>query len=85
MQSGGDMESSVGRPSHELKGFTKVYLEPRQEEVVELTLHKDSFGFYDVDSHGFVVEAGEFEIQVAASSRDIRLKDKVYIDKEYRY
>ncbi len=80
-----DKEASVSRPVHELKGFDKVYLEPGHEKMVEVILNKDSFGFFDEDGSSFLVEPGEFEIQLASSSRDIRLKELIKIDKEYRY
>jgi beta-glucosidase len=80
-----DKEASVPRPIHELKGFTKVFLEPGEEQTVELSLYKDSFGFYDVEKHCFVAEAGDFEIQVGSSSRDIRLSETVKLNREYRY
>lgn len=80
-----DPVSSVPRPVHELKGFEKVYLKPSEEKTVTVCLHKDSFGFYDADRHCFVVEPGKFEIQVGASSRDIRLKENIYLNREYTY
>lgn len=76
-----DKYSSVQRPIHELKGFTKVYLGPGEEETVNISLNKDSFSFYDVESHSLVVEAGEFEIQLGSSSRDIRLTFIIDLDK----
>lgn len=80
-----DPESSVPRPIHELKGFTKVYLDPNEEQTVTICLRKDSFGFYNVDEHCFVVEPGEFEIQVGSSSRDIRLKETIHMNGKYMY
>lgn len=80
-----DPISSLPRPIHELKEFTKVYLEPGMEQVISLKLCKDSFGFYNIDEHSFVVEPGEFEIQIGASSRDIRLKETINIKKKYTY
>lgn len=74
-----DLEASVQRPIHELKGFTKVYLAPGEEQIVNIILHKDSFSFYDVESHSFVVEPGEFEIQLCSSSRDIKMTDIIGI------
>ncbi|TAH72914.1 MAG: glycosyl hydrolase [Anaerolineaceae bacterium] len=74
-----DKEASVQRPIHELKDFTKVYLKPGEEETVNIILNKNSFSFFDVESHSFVVEAGEFEIQIGSSSRDIRLKETISV------
>ncbi|NLJ95692.1 MAG: glycosyl hydrolase [Clostridiales bacterium] len=78
-------EASIPRPIHELKGFDKLYLEPNEEKIVEICLHKDSFGFYDEDGCSFLVEPGEYEIQVGSSSRDIRLTENIKLNKKYRY
>lgn len=80
-----DPESSVPRPIHELKEFTKVYLEPMEEKTVTIYLGKEAFGFYDVNKHCFVVEPGEFEIKVGSSSRDIRLKETIHMHRKYLY
>ena len=80
-----DKEASVVRPAHELKVFTKVYLEPGKEQVVDIKLNKNSFGFFDENKHSFVVEPGDFIIQVGSSSRDIRLSETIRLNKEYKY
>ncbi len=66
-----DNESSVYRPEIELKGFTKVYLEPNETKTVSIELDADSFKFYDVNTHGWITEAGDFEIRVGNSSDNI--------------
>lgn len=68
-----DPESSVFRPAKELKGFSKVDLQPNEVTTVSVELDRRAFAFYDVEQHDWVVEAGEFEILVGASSQDIRL------------
>jgi beta-glucosidase len=68
-----DMETSVYRPEQELKAFTKVWLNPGEQQTVDLTLDKDAFAFYDVGHKTWIVEPGDFEIRVGASSRDVRL------------
>ena len=37
-----DMKSSLPRPVQELKGFTKLYLYPNEEETFTITLNKES-------------------------------------------
>jgi beta-glucosidase len=69
-----DVESTWFRPKKELKGFTKVELQPGEEKEVSVELGPRAFAYYDTGSKGWVVETGEFEIVVGASSRDIRLK-----------
>jgi beta-glucosidase len=67
-----DKESSVERPLRELKGFTKVWLAPGEQKMIEIDLNVKDLAFYDDQARQWVVEPGEFEIQVGASSRDIR-------------
>ncbi len=68
-----DVESSVYRPEQELRAFAKVRLAPGETRQVDLTLGDDAFAVYDAAAGAWVVEAGDFEIRVGASSRDIRL------------
>ena len=66
-----DMQASVSRPHHELKAFAKVWLDPGESEDVTLELDRRSFAFWDVTTHDWTVEPGEFELRIGTSSRDI--------------
>lgn len=68
-----DLVSSVTRPVKELKGFRKVFLSPGETATVELNITAESLAFYNVDMK-YVVEPGNFEIMVGASSRDADLQ-----------
>ncbi|MFL7867620.1 MAG: beta-glucosidase [Anaerolineales bacterium] len=68
-----DVESTPFRPEKELKGFAKVDLKPGEECEVSIELDRRAFAFYDVEQRDWLVEAGEFDILVGASSQDIRL------------
>lgn len=74
-----DCERSLYRPFHELQGFEKVRLEPNESKVVRITLDQMAFRVYDVGIRTWIVEPGNFEIQVGASSRDIRLKGVIQL------
>jgi len=69
-----DKVSSLPRPPKELKGFTKVALEPGETKTVSFTLDERALSFYDPERGGWVAEPGEFEVLVGNSSRDIRGK-----------
>ena len=64
---------SVTRPVKELKGFSKVALEPGAATTVTLDLRVDDLGFWNRDM-AYVHEPGTFEIMIGASSNDIRLR-----------
>ena len=74
-----DVECSVERPVKELKGFAKVSLEPGEKKTISIKLNRDAFAFYDSDRRQWVVEAGEFEIMVGSSWKDIRLNDVLMV------
>ena len=67
------------RPLKELKGFKKVSLNPGEEKTVKFELNKRSFAFYDVDIKDWRVEAGEYEILIGSSSRDIHLSKVINV------
>ncbi len=77
-----DVESSLPRPAKELAGFAKVRLEPGQTARADVTLDRRSFTVWDVAANDWLVEAGEYEILVGASSTDLRGSITVHIDTE---
>ena len=72
--------SAVYRPAHELKGFQKVQFSPGETKTITFSLDERAFAFYDIGLKEWIVEPGPdcvFEIQIGASSRDIRLCDTI--------
>ncbi len=74
-----DVESTVFRPTKELKGLAKVELRPGEETAVTFELDQRAFAYYHTDARDWYVEPGTFEILVGASSRDLRLSKTVEI------
>jgi beta-glucosidase len=68
---------SVPRPPAELHGAARVSLEPGKSQEVTVTLEPRAFAYWSTERHGFHVDAGSYEIRVAASSRDVRLRGRV--------
>jgi beta-glucosidase len=64
--------SSVQRAPRELKAFASVALEPGETQVVTLTVRRKDLAYWDIRGDRWVVEGGEYTVDVAASSRDIR-------------
>ncbi len=81
-----DPECRVYRPHRELRGFRKVRLEPGGSAEVHFDLDRQAFAFFDADAGQWVVEPGEFRIEIGASSLDIRLSASlsVHSDDEIR-
>ncbi len=75
-----DKESTIFRPDKELRAFTKVFLKAGEEKEVSLKLGKRAFAYYNVNLGDWHVETGEFDIMLAASSRDVRLTQTVTVE-----
>ena len=73
------VQSDVQRPEQELRAFAKVALAPGEIRRVALALDDAAFAIYDVGAGKWTVEAGEFELRVGASSRDIRLRTRLKV------
>jgi len=59
----------------------RALLNPGEKEVVELELDLASLASYNGET--WLIEKGEYEIRVGASSRDIRRVGRFFID-DYR-
>lgn len=66
------------RPNKELKGFARVELEPGEAKTVTISLNDRSFAVWSIKANDWVIEKGEYEICIGASSRDIRLSEVIY-------
>lgn len=75
-----DKESTIFRPAKELKGYKKVFLNAGEEKEVSVELSKRAFAFYNVKIGDWCVESGDFDIMVAASSRDVKLTATVNVE-----
>ncbi len=64
----------VFRPARELKGFAKVFLKAEESRQVTIPLDDKAFRYFNVKSNRWEVETADYEIAVAASSADIRLR-----------
>ncbi|MUP37333.1 beta-glucosidase family protein [Labilibaculum euxinus] len=75
----GKPKSKVDRALKELKGFSKVYLNPGQEQQVEIEISVDDLAFYDEAISDWNLEKGTYIIYIGNSSDNIIQKQKINI------
>jgi hypothetical protein len=78
-----DLFASLVRPVKELKAFRRVTLQPGQRATVSFSIPVDMLSFTNADNQR-IVEAGEFEVMVGASSSDIKSKCRIEVVGENR-
>lgn len=76
----GKTDSAVPRAKRELKAFEKIGLDAGEEKTVEFVLLEDDFAFYSTEDCGYVVEDGEYVLEAAASSEDVRASKTVVLE-----
>jgi beta-glucosidase len=64
-----DVFSTVTRPVKELRGFRKIWLEPKESKTVSIDILPEHLAFTTLEKK-YTVEPGDFEIMVGNSSLD---------------
>jgi beta-glucosidase len=76
----GEQNCPEPRPVRELKGFSRVMLNPGETKRVEITLSRDAFAYWSSTTRDWKVDAGNrFTIEAGVSERDIRAKKTLKI------
>ena len=71
--------SKVERPVLDLRGYARVTLKPGETKTVSFRVPVSSLAYWDSANHMWVVESEKVQLDVGASSKDIRLKRTVDI------
>jgi len=69
-----DGHSKIDRPAHELKRFSRMELKPGESKTLHFSLDRADLSYWSPEKKDWVADPGTFEVQVGASSRDIRLR-----------
>ena len=69
-----DLVSSCIRPALELKGYTKLSLEPGQTKTATIKLDKHALKFFDERRNHWVAEQGQFEVLVGSTLKSLTHK-----------
>lgn len=69
----GKTGSLLFRPERELKGFSKVFLEPGETRKIRIGFDDKSFRYFNTATNRWEVEPGAYRLEIGASCTDIRL------------
>jgi len=73
------LKSKVERPVKELKAFAKMELKAGETKTVTLKLKGSEFAYWDVKSHTWKVDAGNYNLLIGPASNNIKQTVKITI------
>lgn len=73
-------QSNIFKPERELRAFQKVYVKAGESVRVELTVSKSDLRYFDIEKHGWILEGGEYELQLCSDADTVVLSQKLKID-----
>lgn len=72
--------SEIFRAIRELKGFTKVYLEPGESVEVELSFDDKTFRYFNVKTQQWEIEGGTYHIQICKNAHEVILEEALEVE-----
>ncbi|MGJ8640105.1 MAG: glycoside hydrolase family 3 C-terminal domain-containing protein [Opitutaceae bacterium] len=66
------LDSALPQPIHSLAAFKRVALDSGQKQTVEIEFKAEALRHWNDEQKGYVIDSGNFEVQVGSSSSDIR-------------
>lgn len=74
------LEAKRPRAVKELRGIERITLKPGEVRTVSFTLQPDrDLTYYDVEKKSYAVDPGKYEVQLGASSADIRVRKNLAV------
>lgn len=67
------MKTRLPRPVRELKAFKKIFLKPGEKKQVQFNLERRDFAYYDPKVKDWVVENGDYAIEICHDSMTVAL------------
>ena len=64
----------VDRPNKELKGFSKVELNPQEEKRVTIVIPNKELCYFNENKNSWTDDDSSVELLIGSSSKDIRLR-----------
>lgn len=76
------LDAKRERARKELRGFQRIHLQPGEERTVTFAITPSTdLRHYDVTGKAYAVDPGAYEVQVGASSADVRVKGRLTVTK----
>jgi beta-glucosidase len=74
-----DLRAGGERPAEQLRGFQRIALKPGEHKSVEIPMSAKLLERWNMEQHAWVMEPGQVELMMGASSADIRARKTITV------
>lgn len=71
--------TDIPKPTHELRAFDKVYLEPQESKIVNLTFQKQQLSYFDPKQMRWILEEGVYDIRLCSDCQTVLLHAPLHV------
>ena len=72
-------DAKIFRPSKELKGFEKVFLQAGESKEVQIPFDDKTFRYWNVQTNGWEIEEGLYNVMIGENLEDIKLESTLLV------
>ena len=65
-----DKSSKDPRPIKDLRGFSRIHLEPGEQKTVEFSISLKDLSYWNIDKHSYLPTLGQYDLFIGSSSAD---------------
>ena len=65
-----DKSSKDPRPIKDLRGFSRIHLEPGEQQTVEFSISLKDLSYWNIDKHSYMPTLGQYDLFIGSSSAD---------------
>ncbi len=78
------LDSQMYQPKRVLKAFNKTFIKAWAGKNVKMNISYDDFAVWSTERNCFMVEDGDYLIEIGSSSEDIRLSAKINVKSQFK-
>ena len=75
----GCKSNKIFRAKKELKGFSKIFINPGETKTVTIPFDDKTFRYFNIKTNKWEIEEAIYDIMIGSSSKDIRLKEEIFM------
>ena len=74
--------NKIFKAKRELKGFSKLYLEPSEIKTAEFIINLNELKYFNIEENKYILDEGKYIFSICKNSQSVILEDSIIVGKE---